>query len=558
MADIQQAVIGWGPTSNGLDVLGTSPGWPLVEGGPWLPEQARTFLPRGSDAEVMRGTVPPVGLQAHPTGYGTLLVAKVYLGRVGRPGTFTAHCLLDPSSKQCAIDMLELVRDGVLRMSEEQPPTGPLEVLSLPARRTRPRPEDVRPDLLALLMAHLADRTPLLLRSADRLTGVDTLAALAKALPRRVVGHLWWSSFVAHPYDPAETTGAGVGLVVPPFSVTDFGAAAPGAGPAAVGPAAVGPAAGGPAAEVDLDAGPLAAPPRARALCQSYLDHPERYADAADVEEFGARLEALTLDPAAPVDDRVLDLLAGDVGPVVFARLVTGERGMSRLTEVVRAGRRLPYRALWSAVPELPDRLYDWFGPVQGDQDLQVQAQQMICTTMDSRSLVRLVALPLSHDVTDYRPVVADRKLATALAGLDVPLDAYEWRVLTEEWGPVVTAAVAGWLEGWTEAPADLARLADDRAGFVAGLDEALGQVTAPVANVRDRLAGWSGLPVEEWISVLLECRDVAAGTPLAALRRLERSGVRQVLRRDWLRLAAQAGIPAAVADELRVRGIGF
>ena len=549
MADIQQAVIGWGPTSNGLGVLGTSPGWPLVEGQPWLPEQARTFLPRGSDAEVMRGTEPPVGLEAHPTPYGTLLVCKVYLGRVGRPGTFTAHCLLDPAGRQCATDMLELVRGGVLRMGEEQPPTAPLEVLSLPARRTRPLPQDVRPDLLAVLMAHLADRTPLLLRSADRLTGVDTLASLAKALPRRVVAQLWWSSLVAHPYDPAETAGAGVGLVVAPFSVTDdFGVAGPGAGPAAVGPASV----------VNLDAGPLTAPLRARALCQSYLDHPELYADAADVEEFVARLDALTLDPAVPVDDRALDLLAGDVGPVVFGRLVTGERGMTRLTEVVRAGHRLPYRALWSAVPELPDRLYAWFGPMQGDQDLQVRAQQVICSTMDTRNLVRLVARPLSNDVTDYRPVVADRKLATALAGLDVPLDAYEWRVLTEEWGPVVTAAVAGWLEGWTDAPADLARLADDHDVFVAGLDEALARVTAPVGTVRDRLADWTGLPVEEWIDSLLECRNVPAGTPLAALGRLERSGVRQVLRRDWPRLAAQAGIPAAVAEELRVRGIGF
>ncbi|SDB90589.1 hypothetical protein GA0111570_107131 [Raineyella antarctica] len=541
MAEIQQAVVGWAPTSNGLGVLGASPGWPLVDGQPWLPDQARTFLPRGSDAEVMRGTEPPGGLEAHPTAYGTILVSKVYLGRVGRPGTFTAHCVLDPSGRQGATDLLDLARDGVLRLREEQPDAEALPALQLTARRTQPLPGDVAPDLLAVLIARLADRTPLLLRARDRMTAIDTFAALARALPRRVGADMWWSSFVAHPYDPAETAGPGVGVVVAPFSVTDdFGAST------------------GPATLVDLDAGPPTAPERARALCRSYLDHPERYGDAADVDEFIARLDALTLDPAAPVDDRALDLLAGDVGPVVFARLITGERGMTRLAEVVRAGRRLPYRALWSAVPELPAQMYAWFGPVQGDQDVQVRAQHVICSTMDTRNLARLVARPLAADVADFRPVIADRKLAGSLAGLGVPLDAYEWRVLTEEWGPVVTAAVVGWLEGWTHAPADLARLAADRAGFVAGLDAALAAVAAPAADVRDRLAGWRELPVEEWIDVLLECRNVPAGTPLAALGRLDRGGVRQVLRRDWPRLAGQAGIPAVVAEELRVRGLGF
>lgn len=555
MAEVQQALVGWGPSSNGLGVLGTSSGWPLVEGQPWLPEQARTFLPRGSDAEVVRGAEPPLGLQAHPTPHGTLLVAKVYLGRVGRPGTFIAHCLLDPSGHQGVSDLLELARTGVLRTGEEQPPTGPLEVLKLPARRPRPRPEDVRPELLALLLAAMADRTPLLLRpagpmpAADPMHALETLDALARALPRRVASQLWWSSFVAHPDDPAETGGPGVGLVVEPFSATDdFGA-------------------GMPAPVLDLGADLPAAPARAAALCRSYLDHPDLYADSTTVEEFLARLDAITLDPNRPVDDRALDLLADEVGPVVFARLISGERGTTRLAEVVRAGRRLPYRTLWNAVPALPEQMYAWFAPVQGDQDVQARAQQVICSTMDGRNLARLVARPLSKDVSHYRPVVADRKLATALADLGVPLEAYDWRVLTEEWGPVVTAAVTSWLEGWTGPPADLARLADGGSGhsgrsghdgFVAGLDSALAQVDAPADDVRDRLAGWDGLPVQEWIDVLLECRNVPAGTPLAVLGRLDRSGIRQVLRRDWPRLAGQAGIPVGVADELRVRGLGF
>lgn len=541
MVEIQQAVIGWGPTSNGLGVLGASAGWPTVESVPWLPEQARTFLPRGSDAEVVRGAEPPCGLDAYPTDHGTLLVSKVYLGRVGRPGTFTAHCLLDPTGHLAATEVLDLVRQGVLRTGEEQPEAGPLPVLELPARRTRPMPEDVRTDLLAALIGHLADRTPLLMRTADRSSALETLGGLARALPRKVVADLWWSNFVAHPDEVAGSAGPGVGVVLAPFSATnDFGAG------------------GGAAQVLEPDAGAVAAPDRARDLAQSYLDHPGRYADARSVEEFVTRLQALTLDPTEPLTDQGLDLLADEVGPVVFARLVTGLRGMARLAEVVRAGRRLPYRELWSAVPALPDTMYAWFGPGQGDPERQERAQRIICSTMDIRNLTRLVARPLSHDVGTYRPVVANRKLATALSRLEVPLEAYEWRVLTDDWGPVVTSAVVSWLEGWTDPPADLARLTEDRRAFVAGLDDALDQVSAPAADVREQLAEWPGLPVEEWIELLLECRNVPAGTPLAALGRLDRGGVRQVLRRDWPRLAAQAGIPAAVADELRVRGLAF
>ena len=544
---IQQAVIGWGPSSNGLGVLGTSPEWPLVEGQPWLPEPARTFLPRGSDAEVVRGAEPPCGLRAHPTPYGTLLVSSVYLGRVGRPGTFTAHCLLDPARRLGARDLLDLVRAEVLRRDEVAPEAGPLPALDPVAMRPAgipqpPQPQDLPVDLLALLLGHLAADTPLLLRCADRVTGLDTLTALAVALPRPVAAGLWWSSFVAHPYDPAETVGAGVGLVVAPFSATDeFGAAGPGDREA-----------------LDLDRDLPAAPPRALALAQSYLARPELYADAADPAEFIARLEALTLDPADPVDDRVLDLLADEVGPVVFARLVTGDHAMARLAEIVRADRRLPYGTLWAEVRQLPEAVYAWFGPVGEEPAAQQRAQHTICATMDMRALARLLARPLSRDVGAYRPVVADRRLATAVSRLDVPLEAYEWRVLTEQWGPVVTAAVVSWLEGWTGPPADLARLAEAPDAFVDGLDEALGQVSASAAAVRDRLAGWSGLGVEEWIVLLLAARNVPAGTPLAVLGRLERSGIRQVLRRDWPRLAEQAGIPGVVADELRVRGLGF
>lgn len=542
MAEIQQAVIGWGPSSNGLGVLGTSPDWPLVEGLPWLPEPARTFLPRGSDAEVVRGTEPPHGLQAHPSPYGTLLVSKVYLGRVGRPGTFTAHCLLAPDGELGATDLLDLVRADVLRRAEEQPPTGPLPALQLPRRGNEPHPEDLPAGLLAVLLAHLAEDVPLLLRCADRAAGVDTFAALARALPRPVAARMWWSSFVAHPYDPAETSGAGVGLVVPPFSATEeFGAPGPGA-----------------PEPIDLDAGLPAAPRRALALAQSYLDRPGLYADAPDPAAFIARLESITLDPSQPVDDRALDLLAEEVGPVVFARLVTGERGLARLTEISRAKRRLPYGRLWAQVPRLPAAMYRWFAPGSADAEKQLQAQRVICDTMDLRSLTRLVARPLSRDVADYRPVVADRRLATALADLGVPLEAYEWRVLTEQWSPVVTAAVESWLAGWSGPPADLARLAADPADFVDGLDEALSRVTAPPAEVRGRLAGWTALPTEEWIELLLAARNVPAGTSLAVLGRLDRSGIRQVLRRDWPRLAAQAGIPGPVADELRVRGLGF
>lgn len=559
MAEIQQAVIGWGPTSNGLGVLGASVGWPVADGQPWLPDAARSFLPRGSDAEVMRGSEPPCGLEARPTDHGTLLVSKVYLGRVGRPGTFTAHCLLDPTGRQGAHDLLELARDGVLQRREEQPVAGTLEVLGLPARRTRPEPGGVPADLLALLLGHLADRTPLLLRTSDRAGGVETLSALAHALPRKVAADLWWSTFVAQPDDPAETGGPGVGLVVPPFSATE--APEPDAfgrpGPAG----AVLDLDRGPAPIVDLDRGPVPVDDRARALLRSYLDHPERAADAPGADAFVAGLDALIVDPALPLDERGLDLLADEVGPSVFARLLAGPHAMARLAEVVRARRRLPYRTLWTAVPALTEPMFAWFGPVQGDPETQARAQRVICATMDSRNLVRLVARPLSRDAADYRPVVADRKLASALAGLESRLDAYEWRVLTEEWSPVVHAAVVSWLAGWTDAPPDLARLADDHPAFVAGLDQALAAVAADPgvdpADVRARLAAWRGLPADEWADLLLDCPATPSGAPLAVLGRLDVRDVRQVLRRAWPRLAAQAGIPAAVAEELRVRGLG-
>lgn len=567
MAEIQQAVIGWGPTSNGLGVLGASVGWPTIDGLPWLPDAARTFLPRGSDAEVMRGTEPPCGLEARPTEHGTLLVSKVYLGRVGRPGTFTAHCLLDPTGRQCAHDLLELARDGVLLRREEQPVGGTLEVLGLPARRTRPEPGGVPADLLALLLAHLADRTPLLLRTADRIGGVETLSALAHALPRKVAAELWWSTFVAQPDDPAEVGGPGVGLVVPPFSAT--GAAEPDAFGAPVRLDPAGRAdppgrAGLPESTgevIDLDRGPMPTDDRARALLRSYLDQPERAAEADGADAFIAGLDALVVDPALPLDERGMDLLAAGVGPSIFARLLAGPHAMARLAEIVRARRRLPYRTLWTAVPALTDAMFAWFGPVQADPETQARAQRVICTTMDSRNLVRLVARPLGRDAADYRPVVADRRLASALAGLAGPLEAYEWRVLTEEWSPVVDAAVVSWLTGWTDAPADLARLAEDHPAFVAGLDAALAEVAADPgttpADVRSRLATWRGLPAEEWADLLLDCPSAPAGAPLAALARLDVRDVRQVLRRAWPRLAAQAGIPAAVADELRVRGLG-
>lgn len=544
---IQQAVVGWSPRSNGLGVLGTSPDWPLVEGRPWLPEPARTFLPRGSDAAVVNGAEPPCGLRAHPTPYGTLLVSSVYLGRVGRPGTFTAHCLLDPADRLGGRDLLDLVRGGVLRRDEVAPEAGPLPVLLRGALRPAggagdPRPQDLPADLLALLLGHLATDTPLLLRCADRITGPETLVALARALPRPVAAGMWWSTFVAHPYDAGETAGAGVGLVVPPFSVTDeFGEA------------------GARDREpVDLDRDLPDASTLAHGLAHSYLARPDLYADAADPAEFIARLQALSLDPADPVDDRVLDLLADEVGPVVFARLVTGDHAMARLAEIVRADRRLPYGALWNEVRHLPDEVYAWFAPTGEQSATQQRAQHTICTTMDMRALTRLLARPLSRDVAAYRPVIADRRLATAVSRLEVGLDAYEWRVLTEQWGPVATAAVVAWLEGWTGPPADLARLAEDPEAFVAGLEEALGQVTAPAAAVRQRLADWSGLGVDAWIDLLLSAGNVPAGTPLAVLARLDRSGIRQALRRDWPRLAGQAGIPGAVADELRVRGLGF
>lgn len=613
MAEIQQAVIGWGPTSNGLGVLGNSAGWPLVDGVAWLPDAARAFLPRGSDAEVMRGTEPPCGLEARPTEHGTLLVSKVYLGRVGRPGTFAAHCLLDPTGRQCAQDLLDLARDGALLRREEQPVGGVLEVLGLPARRTRPDPEGVRQDLLAALLGHLTDRTPLLLRATDRAAGVETLSALAHALPRKVAADLWWSTFVAQPDDPAETGGPGVGLLVAPFSgagsgtVADrYGTDRPGDGhglrtgdpygtraadpygpragdpygarageayatdrpAAAFGAAGAEPdrrPAAAPAGPIDLDGGPIDVSDRAAALARTYLEHPGQCAEADGVDTFVARLDALVIDPAVPLDGRALDLLAEEVGPSVFARLLTGPYAMTRLAEVVRARRRLPYRTLWTAVPVLTDQMYAWFAPVQGDPAMQARAQRVICATMDSRNLLRLVARPLSHDAADYRPVVADRKLASALASLDGSregsLEAYEWRVLTEEWGPVVHAAVVAWLAGWTDAPEDLARFADDRPAFVAGLQAALRAVAADPgadpADVRARLAAWRGLPAEDWADLLAECPAATSGASLAALGRLDPRDVRQVLRRSWPRLAAQAGIPPVVADELRVRGLG-
>ncbi|QGF23665.1 hypothetical protein [Raineyella fluvialis] len=510
---------------------------------------------RGGDARCRT----PCGLEARPTEYGTLLVSKVYLGRVGRPGTFSVHCLLDPTGRQGASDMLGLVRDGVLLAREEQPGAGALEVLALPARRSRPAPEEVPDALLALLLGHLADRTPLLLHTAERGEGVETLSALAHALPRRVTADLWWSTFVAQPDDPQEAGGPGVGLVVEPFSMLGaeeletFGA------PLGEGRRTVDVPAG--PRTVDLDAGPLPVDDRSWALLRTYLEHPELFADSHGLEEFVARLEGLVIDPRLPLDDRALDLLGEEVGPAVFARLLASPQAMTRLAEVVRARRRLPYRNLWNAVPALTDQMFAWFGPVEGDPETQAKAQRVICTTMDARNLVRLVARPLSRDTAEYRPVVADRKLASALAGMGSPLEAYEWRVLTEEWGPVVHAAVLSWLLGWSDAPADLARLAEDRPAYVAGLEAVLAaaraQPAVDPADVRARLAGWRGLGAEEWADLLLACPSAPSGAPLAVLARLDGRGVRQVLRRDWPRLAAQAGIPAVVAEELRVRGIG-
>ncbi len=545
MAEVEQAVIGWGPTSNGLAVLACSSGWPHEEGRPWLPAPLATFLPRGADTEVMRGTEPPVGLEARPTPYGTLLSAKVYLGRIARPGTFTAHALLDPGARQSAIELIEDARSGVLRTREEQPDPAALAPLRLPTRCHQPDPAGLPEDWLRLVIARLAAGRPLLLRSADRSEGTELLESLARALPKRVVAGMWWSTAVTH---PDAAAGPGVGLVVPPF----VDRSVPGADPAG---------SNGPADArveiVDLATGAGDVPARARSLAATYADRPETFAGAGGVDDFVARVTALTIDPADPLDARGLDLLAGEMGPDVFARLITGGHGMKRLAELSGSGRRLPYGTLWAAVPDLPDSMYGWFGPVRSTPDAQERAQRVITATMDRRALVRLVARPLAHDVAEYRPVVADRRLASAVASLEVPLDGYEWRVLTEEWGPVVRAAVMRWLEGWTDAPADLARFAADRETFVAGLGDALAAVAAPSERVRERLAGWRGLDVADWVGVLLDCSNVPAGTALAALAGRDRTVVRQVLRRSWPRLAADAGVPAEVADELRVRGLG-
>lgn len=552
MAELPQIMVGWGPTSNGLGVLGVSPGWPEENGTPWLPDHLRTFLPRGSDAEVMRGLTPPHGLEARPTPHGNVLSAKTYLGRVGRPGTFVAHALLDTRATMGPVDLLGAIRRDLLWMREEQPASGPLPRVEHSSVRRLPAPEDAPRDLLEVLLGRMADGRPLLMHTADRHAGLDFLEILGRALPKKVAASMWWSGFVAQPAEAAHL-GPGLGLVVQPFSELALDATRP-EDPDSDAMARLG--------VLDLDRGSPTASDRARALAVAYLDHPASFADARDVHDFVERLEALVLDPTEPVDERVLGLLGQDVGPAVFARLVTGGKGMSRLDEIGSSGRRLPFGRLWAAVPHLPAPMYDWFGPVRAPADQQAEAQGVITATMDTRNLSRLVTRPLARQVDAFRPVVADPRLATSMARTRLPAAACEWRVLPETWQPVVTELVADWLAGRAPAPDGLAELAAaDRATFGQGLTEA---ITASIgaggepATVRENLARWDAMPTDDWIDLLVGTPRVPAGTALAVLGGRERGEIRQVLRRDWPRLAAQAGIPADVAEELRVRGLGW
>ena len=535
----EQLILGWSAANllgvSGMGPVATSPGWELTPrdtfGG--LGEAARYL----GDAVVPAGTVPPTALEYRPDGTGALLLAKVYSTASRRGGQYQVHAIRAPRGVS-PWDLWSLATRGVLITSEVSSHEGTLERVrirpSAPVRMTADASDAAS---LACLLQRLDEGRPFLIRAADQAEGVLALKTLLAYLPLGVAREVPVSTFVAVP----TQWSSGIGLVVPPFSVS--------AGPV----------------ELDMDArGAVAGTGAHLALAEQLIhaaadDSPPPIRTLADLQSW-LSLEQADLATVAPSTLR--RAVAGPAFGLLLAKLSRHPRcgevllrilADSRTEEAVASefGRQGPEHA------DLVATLVGLVGAEPAAPGTQGSLQSWLLNAVGADQFAKYVVPSLVAEAHDEgRVVVHSADLARVLAlTLDQDdLTGFRFAVGTLEWSAVTEAEISAFVRenrpmsaaSWTligRAPARAAAFIDDRLDCGAWREAALGRA----------LARWPQESLTALMSVLTKTTQVPKDWPAKVLGQHPAPVVRQVLEETWPELAAHLGIPESVAAQLTV-----
>lgn len=537
----EQLILAWSPSNllgvSGMGPVAASPGWELPPRDSFagLGAAARYL---SDDTIVPAGAVPPVCLEYRPDSAGALLVAKTYSVASRRPGQYQVHAIRAGAGLS-AWDLWALADQGVLREDELAEHPGDLPALLLtPVRRPRVSRDADDVAELARLLQCLNEDEPYLVRANQQDQGVDAIQTLLAYLPIGLARDVPVSTFVAS----ASAWVAGIGLLVSPFS-------APGAG-------------------VDLDLDP--ARPRSTPASEAYLPLADQLVNggtgqpALRIRSLADLKALLALERAdlASVDHATL---AKALGTPFFDTVLAKLAAHPRCDEVLRgmladpavenalAGR------LRSDGPENADlvaalvRALGETGAKTGRGPLQSWVLQAIGTD----AFANYVVPPLVAEARAGGVHVHATDLA-ALLGQSVDIDdlrrGFLFTASPERWGGVAEAEFEASLRGdHPLSPGTRSLLRTQPAKAAAFLDERLESKALPATTLAWALERWSDADLPDLVTVLVRAKSVPHDWVVKALGARTEPVAREILAAQWPAIAAQLGLPAAIAELLTV-----